>query len=984
MSGSTYELASEKPVSIALVPCDRCDKYITEGEKYLLNGQADEALGLFEKAWDALPTFATFEKFPVFSKGFSEEILPRLSIDDWLKNRFLGRIYLSTGLLYRGINSYRLSINDEYSDPLSHYGIALGYFLNQENARFISALSRGKSLDEKACPYEPVIHNNPSCRNNILNIYNTNYGSTVHYNSEEVLRNDSGWGFVAVDPESGTLQQALSLGSNTQKLCALIEAQDDGDIIVITYQGDEVINLPGELEKTLKQNGVGVSRDNYFRIYTLCFTKGGDPATNLEVISQYRPHVVLVKSEESLAESSNLSSLMRNANEYLKRGLYAEGLEQYNNIARTFPDEFVQSFPLENKVFIEKIFPDLSLDINNLVQIGYKLLFRGYIEKAEEIFNRCKRIDSIGQMFTIYMDYPTTIGELGKIGIYLVEMSRGNIENALEGLLQLSREHKDNGLYVKMLGKCFFTFLLNKISEGSARSFKTEEVGALLVGKCNDRIDEYLSENQDQEILFYNALFLLNKGDEKGALKIIERGEAPRFKMIGKIIKFQLSSKKERKRLINDILDIYNNCKTEDIRFLAFNEIIRFYETSNKFKELEEIKDDFGAKRFAYPGTSIGLGKLYVKNGLPYEGANEIFQLVKNNKELNKASMNIIMDFFDDLTSGLEDENSLQLSLVKCRILDIVNDYEEGDPVRCVDELIQGAPDCFNCLKLKEDICTERGLDASGVTSGIITVIPYYEEIKKVRLKEQIQKIDGIKGKELFAFEVETPAIYLASFKNAINTDDFDVKLNLIDYERDVSLGINEPFWFFFLPEDLNAGLNIIEFLSRSDKLNSILSLDSARWDGLYSYDYIGPMEVANSIRSLAVISQHSSANIILNGRDISQNRFGYNIVAIDDKTGEVIESVNFNTFLDESAAAEMVEFLKRQKARTIIAGGIRWDGSKYLTEEALGVFNSLGIKESVINKFSYCHGFITYKGNKDHGLEDLDPERVEILFLNR
>ena len=166
--------------------------------------------------------------------------------------------------------------------------------------------------------------------------------------------------------------------------------------------------------------------------------------------------------------------------------------------------------------------------------------------------------------------------------------------------------------------------------------------------------------------------------------------------------------------------------------------------------------------------------------------------------------------------------------------------------------------------------------------------------------------------------------------------------------------------------------------------MNTINLVSSGIWEGSIFYDSIDRFDIGEKIDSLAVISKRTSSNIILNGEDVSMNQLGYNIVTISEDNGELIESINFNTYADEAASSRMVDFLKSQKKKTIIMGSVRWDGAKYLSDDAIEIFEELGLKKSLKDKINYCHGFITYKGIKDNGIEFINHDKVEILFLNR
>ncbi|MBU1628063.1 hypothetical protein KKB18_11910, partial [bacterium] len=577
--------------------------------------------------------------------------------------------------------------------------------------------------------------------------------------------------------------------------------------------------------------------------------------------------------------------------------------------------------------------------------------------------------------------YESTIGELGNLGLSLIKMDQGNIKEAIEGILDSS--DKDNGLYLKILGKCYYSYIEKKIIEGSFESFDTHFLDKSLINRCIVRYNDFSQTNIDDELKFYHALFLISNDDKTGAFDLFKRMDTnSSFKNTVKIIQYQISTDKEKIELFKEILKIYEET-IDQIKALAFIEIVKFYEKEKNTSKIENYKNDFGISRFSYPTTSLTLAKMYIKGGFPFNGLGELFQLVKNNQTLNNNSSEMVINLCNKLIGESNKEKILQFNLIRCKILASLHQasFNETD---CIDDVIATKPDCFQCLRQKEKINAENGKDTSPLISEIKKILSYYEDLDKQNLTIETQKVNTVKDKKIFAFEIEIPAVYYACFENPINVDNFDIKLNLEDYKKGIMVGKDNPVWLFLKPEEFLSGLNIIEFEDNSGKLNSIEVLSSGIWDGKIFYDNIDNTPVEKGITSLSVISQHSSASIIVNGKDVSKNQLGYNIAAIDDKTGKVMESASFNTFVEESASTEMVNFLSKQKKGLIIAGAIRWDGSKFLSQEAVKTFQKMGLEESLIDKFTYCYGFITFKGSDAHALEGLDPEKVEILFLNR
>jgi hypothetical protein len=103
--------------------------------------------------------------------------------------------------------------------------------------------------------------------------------------------------------------------------------------------------------------------------------------------------------------------------------------------------------------------------------------------------------------------------------------------------------------------------------------------------------------------------------------------------------------------------------------------------------------------------------------------------------------------------------------------------------------------------------------------------------------------------------------------------------------------------------------------------------------------------------------------HIFLNGRDVSPNRRGYNLVALD-ATGELLQAANFDTHADPTASKAMAEWISAQQPGTVIAGSVRDEASMNLGEEAIDALRSIGVESDLRGHFRWGHAFVATVGD--------------------
>jgi hypothetical protein len=103
--------------------------------------------------------------------------------------------------------------------------------------------------------------------------------------------------------------------------------------------------------------------------------------------------------------------------------------------------------------------------------------------------------------------------------------------------------------------------------------------------------------------------------------------------------------------------------------------------------------------------------------------------------------------------------------------------------------------------------------------------------------------------------------------------------------------------------------------------------------------------------------------HIFLNGRDVSPNRRGYNLVALD-ATGALLDAASFDTHADPAASAAMAEWINARQPGTVIVGAVRDEASMNLGQAAIDALRSIGVESDLRGHFRWGHAFIATVGD--------------------
>jgi hypothetical protein len=121
------------------------------------------------------------------------------------------------------------------------------------------------------------------------------------------------------------------------------------------------------------------------------------------------------------------------------------------------------------------------------------------------------------------------------------------------------------------------------------------------------------------------------------------------------------------------------------------------------------------------------------------------------------------------------------------------------------------------------------------------------------------------------------------------------------------------------------------------------------------------------------------TGSVRFNGVELAANHPGYNLAALD-SGGRLVGSAVFDTAARETASDELAAWIDALAPGTIVAGAVREDGSRHLTEKAVQALRALGVAGDLRGHVGAAHAFVGVKGARPGtALEALGPRPVEV-----
>ncbi|TKJ31041.1 MAG: hypothetical protein CEE40_03035 [Chloroflexi bacterium B3_Chlor] len=160
------------------------------------------------------------------------------------------------------------------------------------------------------------------------------------------------------------------------------------------------------------------------------------------------------------------------------------------------------------------------------------------------------------------------------------------------------------------------------------------------------------------------------------------------------------------------------------------------------------------------------------------------------------------------------------------------------------------------------------------------------------------------------------------------------------------------------LPVDcLKDGLN--EFHFRFGRLFPAEEIQ----DGDYVIGDTGVTAAANILVKSAGEEVGDFGHIYVDGRNLSPDERGYNMVVLDPRSGLVESAGHFDTFASEEQSQLLADFLATIPAGKIVAVAVEDEASLHLTEEAVRALGSIGATGDLRGRFRWEHAVIGVKG---------------------
>jgi hypothetical protein len=124
----------------------------------------------------------------------------------------------------------------------------------------------------------------------------------------------------------------------------------------------------------------------------------------------------------------------------------------------------------------------------------------------------------------------------------------------------------------------------------------------------------------------------------------------------------------------------------------------------------------------------------------------------------------------------------------------------------------------------------------------------------------------------------------------------------------------------------------------------------------------------------------HSSVEV--DAVERSLNRRGLNMVVVDPRTGEVLDSRSFDLIgdVDGTERARLVAFVEQVPAGQIVCVSVRDEGSANLTDEVAAALRSIGARGLLSGRYRHSYGVVGVKGARPGtAVEQVSHEPVHI-----
>ncbi|MDH4209022.1 MAG: hypothetical protein OEV76_09110, partial [Anaerolineae bacterium] len=136
--------------------------------------------------------------------------------------------------------------------------------------------------------------------------------------------------------------------------------------------------------------------------------------------------------------------------------------------------------------------------------------------------------------------------------------------------------------------------------------------------------------------------------------------------------------------------------------------------------------------------------------------------------------------------------------------------------------------------------------------------------------------------------------------------------------------------------------------------------------DGGYSVGQTGVESPVNILVKSAGEEVGDFGHIYVDGRNVSPDERGYNVVVLGPMSGAVEGTGHFDTFASEDESARLAQFIAGIPAGRIVAVAVEDEASLHLTAAAVEALHTVGASEDLRGMFRWGHAIV--------GVKDAEP----------
>lgn len=197
---------------------------------------------------------------------------------------------------------------------------------------------------------------------------------------------------------------------------------------------------------------------------------------------------------------------------------------------------------------------------------------------------------------------------------------------------------------------------------------------------------------------------------------------------------------------------------------------------------------------------------------------------------------------------------------------------------------------------------------------------------------------------------------------------------------------------FFIYPDDISLlpkeliaqypFLRDVTFFETKHLLN-ILKLEvKARSDG-----FIGKTGIRSPVEIIVRSAGYFVGNyglILVNGKNVSQNKRGFNIIVINSETAQIERNECFDTSCSKEDVRKVIDFVKSIEKGKIVCVAVNDEASGQLSMDERKLFETIGAKGNLFGRKWWGYGIIGVKESRyGDAIEEMSEKPLELYVLN-